>query len=295
MRLLITADLHYDIPRSRPGVEALAQRAVAEGGDAIALLGDSAGADVDDFRRCLDLFSRFDGRRLVVPGNHCLWVPMPADAQATDASLERYETILPAAATDSGFEWLDGEPVILGEVGLVGSIGWYDYSFRDESLGVPLAFYEQKVSPGYAIYHGMDDLLARQAERLGPRQKRIAARWMDGLRVRLGMSDEEFCRRLDRRLDEHLRALPSPVRRVVALMHHLPLAQLVPTGRPDRFAFAAAFLGAARFGRTLLAQPRVQAVYCGHSHWPMRVRVGGLDAVSIGSTYKDKKLKAVEL
>jgi predicted phosphohydrolase len=295
MRLLITADLHYDIPRSRPGVEDLARRAIAQGGDAIVLLGDSAGADIDEFRRCLDRFAAFEGRRLVVPGNHCLWVPMPPDAQPADASLERYETTLPAAATDCGFEWLDDGPVVVGDVALVGSIGWYDYSFRDESLGVPLEFYERKVSPGYAIYHGMDELVARHADRLGARQKRIAARWMDGLRVRLGMTDEAFCRRLNRRLGEQLEAVCPRVERVVALMHHLPFARLVPPDRPDRFAFAAAFLGAERFGRTLLDHPRVEAVYCGHSHWPMRVRVGGLDAVSIGSTYKDKKLEAVEL
>ena len=54
---------------------------------------------------------------------------------------------------------LDHQPVVLGGVGLAGSIGWYDYSFADESLGIPEAFYEAKIAPGAAAYLGRQGLL----------------------------------------------------------------------------------------------------------------------------------------
>ena len=38
----------------------------------------------------------------------------------------------------------------MGDVGFAGSLGWYDYSFAQASLGIPRRFYEAKVSPGVA-------------------------------------------------------------------------------------------------------------------------------------------------
>jgi hypothetical protein len=118
---------------------------------------------------------------------------------------------------------------------------------------------------------------------------------MDGWRVKLGMSDEDFCRRLNTRLADQLAAISPRVDELVAFIHHLPVAELVPPDRPDRFAFAAAFLGAERFGQTLLRCEKLTHVYCGHSHWPGRVRLGGVEIVNVGSTYIEKHLCALEV
>ena len=133
MRILVTADLHYDIRRSREPTEQLARQALATGGDCLVLVGDSAGRDLQPLRDCLRLFADFPDRKLFVPGNQCLWCNHDED------SLDRYERILPATVAGEGFAMLDHEPVVLGGVGLVGSVGWYDYSFRVKSLEIPLA------------------------------------------------------------------------------------------------------------------------------------------------------------
>jgi len=288
MRILITADLHYDIERSRAPTRRLAREVITTGGDALVLVGDTAGADLAPFRKCLELFADFPGLKLLVPGNHCLW------CREGETSLDRYEKLLPELASEAGFSVLDHEPVVLGQAGLVGSIGWYDYSFREESLGIPPAFYRAKVSPGAASGGERDDLLAEYGERLTERQLSVGVRWMDGVRVRLGMTDEQFVVRLAETMRRQLEEVSARCERIIVLMHHLPFRELVPKDRPDRFAFAAAFMGAARFGEILLAFDKVTDAYCGHSHWRSEYRIGHVNVVNIGSTYVTKRLEVLE-
>lgn len=288
MRILVTADLHYNIARSKASTLQLAQDACRHGGDALLLLGDTAGADLRPFAQALDLFRDFPGRKLLVPGNHCIW------CQGLEDSIDRYRRILPQLAHEHGFELLDHQPVILGDVGLVGSIGWYDYTFRDPTLNLPLGFYRAKISPGAAQYLGRQDILDAHANELLPGQGEFFVRWMDGQFVRLGMTDEEFTSQLAQTLQRQLEELSPKVQRIVVGMHHLPFGQLVPRGRPDKFAFAAAYMGAAVFGQVLMKFPKVTHVYCGHSHWPHQLVLDGKTVVSIGSTYIHKHLEIVE-
>ena len=290
MRILITADLHYDIARSRPGADQLARQVRREGGDALVLVGDTVGRDPAPLRECLRLFSDFGGLRLFVPGNHCLW------CREGENSLDRYNRLLAGWAAEEGFTLLDHQPHALGSTGLVGSVGWYDYSLAHAELGIPRAFYEAKIAPGAAEYYGRNpELLEAYRDELTDRHLAIAARWMDAVHVRLGMTDEAFVDLLADKLRRQLDDLHPRVERIVAFLHHLPFAELVPQDRPDRFAFAAAFMGSSRLGRVLLDCPRLTHVYCGHSHWPCRAQVEHLAVINIGSTYVDKRLEVLEV
>ena len=290
MRIIVTADLHYNIPRSRGPTRRLARRAGSMGGDALVLIGDSAGAELDPLRQCLRLFGEFGGRKFIVAGNHCLW------CRDGESSLDRYEQVLPRVAAEEGFRLLDHEPAVLGDVGLVGSVGWYDYSFRDTSLGIPKAFYRAKVSPGTAAWLGEhDELLRTYCDVLTEEHMSLGVRWMDGLHVRLGLSDEEFLEMLAEKLARQLAAASTEAERIVVFLHHLPFADLVPRNRPPKFAFAAAYMGSERLGEVLRRFPKVTDVYCGHSHWPAERRIGGLHVVNIGSTYTHKQLKVLDI
>ncbi len=290
MRILITADLHYDVRRSRRPAEALVRRVRETPAEALVLVGDTAGADLDVYRQALRQFADFPGQKLLVPGNHCLW------CHNGETSLDRYERLLPALAAEEGFHVLDHQPVLLGNTAMVGSVGWYDYSLRDDRLGIPTAFYREKISPGAARYYGgYDDLLAEHAEALTERHFALGARWMDGRRCRLGMSDEAFLQRLLDRLESQLTALRRRADRIVAFVHHLPFRQLVPPDRPDRFAFAAAYLGSQRLGELLGRYENVTNIYCAHSHWPGRTRIRGMNVVNVGSTYLHKHLEVLDV
>lgn len=265
MRVVALADLHYGMrPAWDARVEELARRVCAEGGDVLVLAGDVAGADGCGFGACLALFETFPGARLLVPGNHDLWT-------RTGDSLPLYEEILPALARERGFRMLDRGPFRADDgTAFVGSVGWYDYAYRDPSLAVPAAFYEDKLWPG-------------------------RLEWMDRRFVRLPWDDRAFARRLLGRLEAHLRAVEDAPR-AVAVFHHIPFAELV-TRKPgdEAWTFGNAFMGSPAFGRSLLARPNVVLSLSGHSHAPADHRAGRLRARNLGTTYERKEREIFDL
>jgi len=289
MRIVVTADLHYDIARSRQPAEEIAERICHLEADALLLLGDAAGPDPDILSESLHLFDRFAGHKFFVAGNHDIWTCPGED------SLTRLEVELPALCREAGFHMLDVEPALLDGVALVGSMGWYDYGFRPEHLGIPLRFYEAKVAPGAAARLAPYAHLVEDCSDVPAAAMQIGARWMDGVHVRLPMDDPAFCRRLDDRLAAHLAWASRRADRIVVGMHHLPFRAMVPSTDKPNWAFASAYLGSELFGQTLLSFPKVRHVFCGHSHKPGRLVCRHVECINVGSTYQTKRCEIVEL
>ena len=289
MKIVVTSDLHYDIARSVEPTRELADEICALSADALLLLGDAAGRDVGILRDCLHLFDRFAGRKFFVSGNHELW------ACPGESSLYRLEELVPAVCREADFWPLDIESANMDGVGLVGTVGWYDYSFRSEWLGLPLRFYEHKIAPGAAArIKGFGHLLKQTAD-IPEDAYSYGARWMDGAYAILGMSDTSFCDYLLERFRGHLASEAARSRKIVVAMHHLPFMELVPTSQDPTFAFASAFMGSELFGRALLAEPKVGYVLCGHSHRAMGVRKEHFICLNVGCTYVQKRYDILEV
>ena len=289
MRVLATADLHYDVWRSRQPAERLAGQMVAAGGDVLILAGDTAGIDTEKLAQCLHLFARFSGRKLLVPGNHCIWVG------PCQSSWDKYQNILPRVAAQHGFEYLDRQPALQDHVAFVGTMGWYDYSYRDESLAIPQRFYTHKLAPGAAarLPH-YQHLLAGYSD-ISPQAASITARWMDGQWVKWTFLDPQVTRLLADRFAQHLRWAADRAQTIVAVIHHLPFAQMLKkTGRPA-WRFANAFMGSELFGQAMLDQEKCRLAICGHSHRSDEVVVGHVRCVNIGSTYRHKRFISFDI
>jgi hypothetical protein len=289
MRIILTCDLHYDIPRSRRPTEELAAHLLKTGGDLLVFVGDCAGADLAILEQVFGLFDAFSGRRLFVAGNHDLWTAPGGDSR------HRYETELAETCARAGVHYLDAEPFIADGVAVVGNVGWYDYTFRPSALKIPLRFYQHKLAPGAAmnraafrhLIDGYDDLPLGAAD--------ITTRWMDGEYVRLGVSDLDFARAAADRLRQHLSLAASRAKRIVAAVHHLPFYDLVPHPPAPNLAFAGAFLGSELLGEALLEYPQVGHAYCGHAHLHRTCKKGGLLATCIGSTYTEKRYESLDV
>ncbi|GMU24561.1 MAG: hypothetical protein AMXMBFR13_46350 [Phycisphaerae bacterium] len=289
MKLVITADLHYDITRSREPARAIADEICSLSADVLLVLGDIAGRDLAIVREALGLFDRFRGRKLFVAGNHDVWTEPGGD------SLARFDTLLPALCREAGFHPLDVEPLLIDDVGLVGSMGWYDYSFRPQQLGIPLRFYEEKVAPGAACRLERYAHLVADRSDIPEAALGMGTRWMDGEHVRLGMSDTAFCARLLDRFRQNLAAMAQCSQRIIAATHHVPFRELVPFNANPGWAFAGAFLGSEAFGEALLAEPKVTHAYCGHSHSPGHLRRGYFQCINVGCTYVAKRYEILEI
>ena len=288
MRLILTADLHYNHPRSRPLAEQVTDEMNRAGGDALVVIGDTAVADSGDeaLEQCLSRF-HFSGPRLFIAGNHELWT-RGGDSHAI------YTTELPRRVRALGWHWLEDEPFVAGDVAIVGSVGWYDYSFAQPSLEIPQRFYRHKISPGAAGYLKEFSNLLHEADDVPPHAMSVVARWNDGRHVHLRREDETFLDELLGRLDRQLTSL-AHVRNVVAATHHLPFAELLPPSHSAQWDFAKAYLGAGAIGRLLLKYENVRHAFCGHSHFPAEAQVGHIHAVNIGSGYRAKTFRTLDL
>jgi hypothetical protein len=285
MRLLVTADLHFNHARSKPLAIDLIDRMNRAGGDGVLVIGDTAAGDGPELEECLSLFT-VGGPRLFLCGNHELWTRGPD-------SHHLFTEDLPRRVRGLGWQWLEDEPFVAPSFAVVGTVGWYDYAFASPRLAIPERFYEAKIAPGAAEYFGRGDLLAGATD-LNDHARGMVARWNDGKFVKLHRSDRVF---LDDRLAGLARSLAAVahVPRVIAATHHLPFGELLPPPRFHQVEFAKAYLGSPRIGELLLRHANVAQVFCGHSHFPARATVGHVDAVNIGCSYRQKTFEVLDL
>ena len=123
MKIFATADLHYT-PKRKQEMEKLALDLKQSKADVFILAGDISSLNDEHATECLSHFDSWDGLKLAVPGNHDVW------AIPGSNSVLRYTQTLPAIFKQHNFHLLDQGPVIKQDIGFVGNMGWYDYSFR---------------------------------------------------------------------------------------------------------------------------------------------------------------------
>ncbi len=271
VRIAATSDLHFDLSRALTAPERVAGIVEAMRGseaDAIVVAGD-IGHPFANFSGCLDAFSGVEVPVGVVAGNHDVWRDEDFDSRSL------WERALPQAAAERGLRWLESEPLIVGHVGIVGTMAWYDYSAADPSLVVPDNYYA-------AI------------------KSRISndAHWIDW-----SWSDIEMARMLRDRLADQLDLLdrnPAVDRVVVAT--HVPLFEEQLLRNPDNFAWsvANAYFGNLETGRVVSAFPKVRVVISGHLHTTRtavvhRRRNPDIQALVIGSDYGEPAWVQVDL
>lgn len=286
MRLCVTADLHFDNRRSFGTAVELAHQLNDTPFDVLLIIGDVGNGDDPAL---VDGLSRFThpGPKLFVPGNHELWT-------RRDSSLHLLNNELPRKIADAGWTWLPGSPFTQDDIAIVGSLGWYDYSFAADYLQIPRRFYEAKVSPGFA--GGRDEFahLFEQQDDLADLARHVVGRWNDGKFVKLPMPDDRFCDMLLDQLERDLDRV-STARHIVAAIHHVPLPELLPPLKTPTWDFARAYLGSPRFGQLLLQKPNVRHILCGHSHHPAESTQGHARCINLGSGYMTKMHLLLEL
>jgi len=182
---------------------------------------------------------------LVVPGNHDIYLSeyeVFSDVNSL-TKLSMFNELVERV----GCVALMKRPYIIGDVGFVGSIGWYDYSFVPEWLNLPLEAYREKA---YGLQY-----------------------WADRDYVRLPMSDEEFTLYLLRKFEEDIKKIYDSVESVVAVLHHLPFRELVTYKSRADWDYFSTFMGSESFGYVIGKYGKIRLVLYGHSHDGVDTRV----------------------
>lgn len=196
--------------------------------------------------KCINLF---------VAGNHDIWF----EEEGGPGSLEKYSRLIGEVCEKNGFSHIPDSPVVWGEYAFVGSMGWYDYSFRRTDLDIPLQNYIQKE------YRG--------------------AVWYDLFRVDWSFTDIEATDLFNRKLEYDLRTLSGEIKHVIYISHHLPFRDLTIYKNKLPWDFHGAFMGAESTGQIIMSDERVGLSISGHSHIRNMVPYTNLLALTVPVGY----------
>lgn len=270
VRLAVTADLHWGhSPRGVAATRRLIDHLRRHPPEVLILAGDIGTGTL--FADCLAQFDDLSCHKLLVPGNHDVWVKFEADHD----SLFLYEHDLPRQSADHGFHYLDHGPFILKEadVAVVGSMNWYDYSWSLERLRA---------------------LHPTELERL--RTKRFSrGRHNDANFVRWSLDDVGFTARLVAAFERQLLGALEQVGRVIVVTHHPPLHGLAFPHEEEPTELDAllwdAFCGNRAMEELLRRHAeRIAFAFCGHTHRARTSEAHTIRGFNIGGDYHFKRL-----
>jgi putative phosphoesterase len=236
MRIAAVSDIHARAKGEDADLlEAIRKRVSEHNPDVFIIAGDMS-ESLDNLGVSLSAIRVDNCSNLYVAGNHDIWF----EDKEGYGSLEKYSHFIQEVCEDNGFIHLPNTPFFFDKIAVIGSIGWYDYSFKRESLDIPIENYEMKQ------FHG--------------------AYWRDLYCIDWTLTDYEATDFLNRKLEYDLRTLPDDIQTVIYVSHHLPFKEL--TLYKDRLPwdFFSAFMGAVSTGEILLNDKRVKLSISGHSH-----------------------------
>jgi 3',5'-cyclic AMP phosphodiesterase CpdA len=266
VRIALISDVHVEYAGNRTASSELAARLARQRPDVLVVAGD-VGSTPSSIEEGLAQFVDVAAVRTYLPGNHDLWVRLsPHDPRAGADSWDAYDRTLPEIAQAAGFSYLPAAPLVIGDVGLAGETGWFDYTFRPKLPALrdlPIAAFEA------AEYEGWT--------------------WPDFQFCDWGMDMPSVTEIMLRRIGTKLTKLDADpaVRKVVAITHHVPFRNLVTTWSPELeipeavWDYCSVFMGSEELGRRIVNSDKVVLALHGHSHVPGEWQVARHDGAPI--------------
>lgn len=260
MRIASISDLHVDHAANRGALAKLAAEVRRRGADLLIVAGDVSHDD-QQIEETLRSLGEAAPRVAYLPGNHDLWSPVPEPRAREDVDTwERYRDHLRRIAERAGAHYVPARPLLLGPVALVGTCGWYDYSFVEDWVRAELG----------------DAALAEK--KLGPMS------WLDGVMTafrgpdRALVDDATVARQMEAELSAQLAEVEAraEIEHVVVATHHQPFREVVFRTGTLPWEYFCAFMGSVGLGDVIRSGRKVRAAVYGHSHIVGDQMIGGL-------------------
>ena len=273
-RILLVSDLHYPSDRGLAWVLTEVLRRINV--DALVLGGDFVDhGNENDVDRLLALIRRtHKGPILAVWGNHEHYLSRSKvrDGWTSLDQLERLRQVM----VRHGTLILDvNGPVRIGDISLVGVVGWYDYSYG------PPQFTEEDYGRCNPFGYSLEEL---QHCSKNPYHPWCPPWWRnDCLYVRLPMHHRDYAKLNAEKLESQLRAAEPPV---MVVLHHVPRRDLIRyTGNPQE-DFDYAYAGSPVLGEVINSYAeKIAVIAYGHLHDGSAARLMTINGIQHVNTY----------
>jgi putative phosphoesterase len=264
MKIAFISDLHVDSsPENLKLLDHLVERLGSLNPDTFIIAGDIS-ASTEVFEKTLKRFSAISCHKLLVAGNHDIWIDPKNGLKKGLHSGIKYRQVIPDICERNDFTCLGLEPYSINGIGFAGTIGWYDYTLRNKKYDTMFSM-ETYRNKRYQDKHTWNDL--------------HFAHWMDNGGKRR-KSDEEVAHEMELSLKKQLQSLVRKgVKTIVVVTHHVPFKKMVVHPNVLPFDFFSAFMGSEGLGTIILEERTVTHVICGHSHIKSSLKTGTTHAM----------------
>lgn len=277
-RIVFVSDLHVDSSAAnREFVPAVREAVIAVSPDVFLLGGDIAG-NLEDFNWTLRQFADLSALKVMVPGNHDIWIESKRALLTGYDSGGKYNLHLPRIAGENGFTMLAEGPVITGRLAIAGCMGWYDYSYRNTDLDTTatLKDYARGVwtNPRTGKTHMWNDM----QNVWWLKDLHEAARGLH--REGLCRSDAEITALMVAKLRAQLaEAVQANAGQIIVLTHFVPSRRLLAYGGTPR-DYWNAYHGAATIEAAIAECGQVTHAFFGHLHHDTDRKIGTIHYIS---------------
>ncbi len=281
MKLLVTSDVHVEKHKSTNLLNMCKQiHEIIEQNPSeeivFAILGDVT-QNLLTLHDYLAKFSSLEIPKLFVAGNHDIWSQksLRDSPYSSLDSLEIYTSVLPEICKKNGFQYLDQKPYIVNRVGIIGNIGWYDFSFFSP-VEPPVSKHFSFVRRNSNLEFNWsemryEDLVNKQLWANDKHHKpvRICA-WNDFLYIKWpkGMDDIDFCHMCYRTINKQFQEIDSSIDHLIFLSHHVLFENCICRYPSYEKEFYNAYRGCKFLGDFVIMHPKLRKVLCGHTHHP---------------------------
>lgn len=262
MKIGLISDLHVDAASlNKQIIPHIVEAAEGANLDLFVLAGDLS-ANLLELAKVLAEFSESSLAcpKLFVPGNHDIWV-----TESPHVTSQQKYAAIEKVCRECGFHPLTADPLVVHDVGFCGTIGWYDYSFRNESHKISVERYAAK--------------------------QLLGSVWNDLKYAKWEVDDVEVAHRFEKELQNQINTIKDSVHRIVVITHHVPFQQCVRYRGKLPWDYFSAFMGSQGLGEICQKEKLVSHALYGHSHFPFNQQIGDVTAICspVGYLYEPPK------
>ena len=269
MKIFASSDIHVDFKKNASAFELpkiLENSILREKEDCVFVIVGDVAQNLPLFHNFLDSFRHIKIPKLFTAGNHDIWV----EPRGLD-SFMKYSLSLKEAVHDAGFHYLDFAPFVLGNIGIAGNIGWYDYSFRRNDLPLPEDYRIVRIGEkALTSWNELDTEDYRRKTLYAEINGRLhlITRWNDIVHIRWQMQDEEFVAYCLKKIQKDFDLIQDKVDKILFCSHHIHFRDCVQYRDIPKWDYNLAYYGSEKIGDFLLEQKKLAATIFAHSHVP---------------------------